>query len=234
MIKRLPSFDRRAVLILVWVPIALTLIEYFFVPGRAGRFFEWARAAEPGSLQQLYVYLWWIFGTLALAALVPTLLIRALGIRPKEIGLRFKGTAKHASIYLWLYLAMVPVIYLASQDPSFRSAYPFFQSIGGLSDPNFWIFEFAYFLQFFAVEYFFRGFMVLGLKPVLGPSSILVMLAPYCMIHFHKPFPEALAAIGAGLILGTLSYQTETVIYGWFLHYGVALTMDLLAMQRPF
>jgi hypothetical protein len=87
-------------------------------------------------------------------------------------------------------------------------------------------------MQFFAIEYFFRGFMTLGLKPRLGSASILVMPAPYCMIHYYKPFPEALGAIGAGLVLGVLAWRTETIIYGWFLHYAVALSMDLLALWQ--
>lgn len=51
------------------------------------------------------------------------------------------------------------------------------------------------------------------------------------MIHFHKPMLEALGAVGAGLVLGSLSWRTGTVVYGWFLHYGVALTMDLLSLR---
>ena len=74
--------------------------------------------------------------------------------------------------------------------------------------------------------------MVLGLRPALGRASILVMLAPYCMIHFHKPPLEALGAIGAGVVLGCLSWRTRTVVYGWFLHYAVALSMDLLSLSR--
>jgi len=52
------------------------------------------------------------------------------------------------------------------------------------------------------------------------------------MIHYYKPFPEALGAIGAGLVLGVLAWRTGTIIYGWFLHYAVALSMDLLALWQ--
>ena len=62
--------------------------------------------------------------------------------------------------------------------------------------------------------------------------SVLVMLAPYCMIHYYKPMPEALGSIGAGLLLGLLSWRTGTIVYGWFLHYAVALSMDLLSLSQ--
>ena len=41
-----------------------------------------------------------------------------------------------------------------------------------------------------------------------------------------------MGAIGAGLVLGVLSYRTGTILYGWFLHYAVAITMDLLALGQ--
>ena len=52
------------------------------------------------------------------------------------------------------------------------------------------------------------------------------------MVHFYKPMPEALGAIGAGLILGLLAWRSGTILFGWLLHYGVALTMDRLALQQ--
>jgi membrane protease YdiL (CAAX protease family) len=50
------------------------------------------------------------------------------------------------------------------------------------------------------------------------------------MIHFGKPFPETIGAIAAGLVLGLLSYKSKSVIPGIFLHYSVAITMDILAL----
>jgi hypothetical protein len=33
-------------------------------------------------------------------------------------------------------------------------------------------------------------------------------------------------------VLGVLAWRTGTIIYGWFLHYAVALSMDLLALWQ--
>ena len=41
---------------------------------------------------------------------------------------------------------------------------------------KFILFEVVYCSQFFAVEFFFRGFMVLGLKRYIGKAAILVMI----------------------------------------------------------
>jgi membrane protease YdiL (CAAX protease family) len=58
------------------------------------------------------------------------------------------------------------------------------------------------------------------------------MLAPYCMIHFGKPWPEAAAALPAGLVLGTLALGTRSIASGVVLHVTVALGMDLMALAQ--
>jgi hypothetical protein len=164
--------------------------------------------------------------------LVPALLLWfGAKASPRELGVRVKGTGKDAWTYLLLFAVFAPVVWAVSQRDDFRQVYPFFKPRRNAEPWAFVAFEAIYFLQFFAIEFFFRGVMVLGLKPALGRASVLVMLAPYCMIHYHKPMAEAFGAIAAGLVLGCLSWRTRTIVYGWFLHYAVALSMDLLALH---
>jgi hypothetical protein len=66
----------------------------------------------------------------------------------------------------------------------------------------------------------------------MGSLSIPVMVVPYTMIHFHKPFPECLGAIVAGLVLGALALRFRTFWGGALLHILVAVSMDLLAVHR--
>ena len=70
-----------------------------------------------------------------------------------------------------------------------------------------------------------------GLRRALGANAIFVMIVPYCMIHYGKPMPETLGAIGAGLILGTLAMRTRSIWGGVLIHVGVAMTMDVLALR---
>jgi hypothetical protein len=235
-------YDRRALTILLYVPVALTALEFLFIPG--GEFKrpipEWAsRTAErvadalPAVPRGLAPHFWWAIGCVLLTLLIPMALLRVVaGVTPRECGLRLKGTLRDAPAYLLLLVVFWPVVWLASRRPDFLATYPFYRPPRGPLGADYLVFEGAYCLQFLSVEYFFRGVIVLGLKPLLGRASILVMLAPYCMIHFHKPMLEAYGAIGAGLVLGHLAWRTGTVVYGWFLHYAVALSMDLLALHQ--
>ena len=94
-----------------------------------------------------------------------------------------------------------------------------------------WAWEGLYAAQFVSLEFFFRGFILNGLRRALGSNAIFVMIVPYCMIHYGKPMPETLGAIGAGLILGTLALRTRSIWGGVLIHISVALTMDVLALQ---
>ena len=98
--------------------------------------------------------------------------------------------------------------------------------------PNLFIWEIVYFVQFFALEFFFRGFMLHGTKQQFGYYSVFVMTIPYCMIHYGKPLPETIAAIVAGIVLGTLSLKSRSIWLGVAIHYSVAITMDLCSLWQ--
>lgn len=150
-----------------------------------------------------------------------------------DYGLKWKGAFKDYWIYLVMLGVMIPLVSFFSTTASFQEKYPFYDlSAGEKLFPNFWIWEALYFLQFFALEFFFRGFMVHGLKYRFGVYSVLVMTIPYCMIHFGKPLPETIAAIIAGLVLGILSLKTRSILLGVVIHYSVGLMMDLAALWQ--
>jgi hypothetical protein len=74
--------------------------------------------------------------------------------------------------------------------------------------------------------------MVHGLKKYAGFYSVIIMTVPYCMIHFGKPMGETFAAIFAGIALGTMSLKSRSIALGVFLHYSVAITMDMAALWQ--
>lgn len=245
LVKDVLAFDRLALAILVMVPVCLTVIEYYGLPTHYGRqdvpskrntappLAEELAAIEMPGPERVQPFVWWSLSCLLLMVLVPMLTAWLFGrLSPRQLGVKLKGTGRDAYTYLFLLLIFAPVIYWASTQPGFQSTYPFYKPPPGPLGLDFLLFELVYCAQFFAVEFFFRGFMVLGLKKRIGWASVLVMLAPYCMIHDYKPVLESLGAIGAGVVLGVLAYRTETIIYGWLLHFSVALSMDLLSLGQ--
>ncbi|MBL4818145.1 MAG: CPBP family intramembrane metalloprotease [Deltaproteobacteria bacterium] len=166
--------------------------------------------------------------------IIPALVIKLIFKQDlASYGFKLKGSLKNWQLYLAMFIFMLPIIYICSRSPSFQSHYPFYRLAAGESwYPNLLIWELFYLLQFIGLEFFFRGFMVHGLKERFGIHAILIMVIPYCMIHFNKPFLECLGSIIAGLLLGYLSYRNRSVMLGIAIHYGVALTMDISALLR--
>jgi membrane protease YdiL (CAAX protease family) len=174
----------------------------------------------------------WAIVTIASYVVLPLLVIRVvLRERVRDFGLRVRGIAPHAATYALLFAIAAPLIVAVSYSASFQEKYPFFEPPSGASLwPYLYGWWVLYWLQFVALEFFFRGFMVHGLAPRLGYAAIFAMVVPYTMLHFGKPMPEALAAIVGGIVLGTLSLKTRSIWWGAALHISIALTMDLCAL----
>jgi membrane protease YdiL (CAAX protease family) len=120
---------------------------------------------------------------------------------------------------------------LVSFGDAFQHKYPFYDlHVAEGLWPYLWGWWALYALQFVALEFFFRGFLVHGLAPRFGYAAVFVMIVPYNMIHFQKPMLEALAAIVGGAVLGTLSLKTRSIWWGAALHISIAGTMDVLAL----
>ncbi len=177
---------------------------------------------------------WWVGWTVVGFVALPLayLLLRpGRGLRLRDCNLAWRGFGEHVWIYVALYAAVFPVIYLVSWSPSFYQFYPMYPLAGrSLHDLLLW--ESLYAVQFLALEFFFRGFLVGGLGRYLGVLAVPISVLPYMMLHFSKPWPEAYAAIFAGLILGWLAWKTKSIWGGVFIHSAVAVSMDLLALSH--
>ncbi|MBI4946023.1 MAG: CPBP family intramembrane metalloprotease [Bacteroidetes bacterium] len=176
----------------------------------------------------------WVFILCGFYFVVPALVIKIVfKEKLSDYGLRWKGAFKNYYLYLIMLGVMIPLVYFFSKTAAFQAKYPFYElNSGEKLYPNFWIWETLYFLQFFSLEFFFRGFMVHGMKHRFGVYSVLVMTIPYCMIHFGKPLPETIAAIVAGIVLGVLSLKSRSILLGVCIHFSVGLMMDMAALWQ--
>lgn len=221
--------DWKVLVILVTAAIALTLQEYV---GQRDLFRLWFPERAGGSYYQLEAFGWWTLWRVGGYMLLPMLVIALLpGERIRDYHISPRGFIKHLWIYVVLFALILPAVFLASRTPSFRSTYPFY-AWANRSLFDLWAWEAMYAIQFLSLEFFFRGFLLHGLRRAMGANAIFVMIVPYCMIHYGKPMAETMGAIGAGLILGTLAMRTRSIWGGVLIHVGVAWTMDLLAVSQ--
>ena len=144
----------------------------------------------------------------------------------------FYGIAalKNVKPYLVMLCIMIPLIALASTQKDFLQMYPKAKVLDGLVLPsNKWhyiIYEICYGFDFVSIEFFFRGFLILSLAKICGPHCIIPVACFYCTIHFGKPMGEAISSFWGGLLLGIVSYNTQSIWGGLIVHLGIAWLME--------
>ncbi len=140
--------------------------------------------------------------------------------------------------YLWMLLAMLPLLVFASFQADFLNAYPRYNPFRYTASGGWdtWlrvlVYELSYALQFVALELFFRGFIVQALGKYIGGASVYPMVALYVFLHFNKPGLEALGSLGGGFILGVIAYYSRSVWGGIWVHIGIAWSMELFAFLQ--
>jgi membrane protease YdiL (CAAX protease family) len=223
------TFDWRVLVVMIVACVSLTLQEY--LGDRI--FYEQMWPYDPINRDRywhLKGFAWWAGWRFVGYLVVPALVVVCMpGERLRDYNLSLRGFTRHIWIYVVLFALVAPAVYIASKTSSFQGTYPFYK-YANRSSFDLWAWEALYVLQFLSLEFFFRGFLLQGLRRAMGSNAIFVMVLPYCMIHYGKPMAETMGAIGAGLILGTLAMRTRSIWGGVMIHVGVALMMDLLAL----
>ena len=239
-LARKNKFDTRPLVCLIFVAVTLTVQEYY-----GGRklydsiirpwLFQmeamgW-RKLHLAQFDEYYSYAWWVAARVIGYVLLPFPLWKIL--YPKDslldLGLRIRGFSRHIWIYVVCLAVVIPAMLIVANQPDFGTYYPFYK-LSSRSWFDLLMWESIYFVQFFALELFFRGFIIGTLRRTLGSAAIFAMAVPYCMIHYGKPYLEAHGAIVAGIVLGSLSAKTRSIYAGFLVHITVALSMDLLAL----
>jgi membrane protease YdiL (CAAX protease family) len=149
--------------------------------------------------------------------------------RLRDLGLRTSGFREHLWVYALCVAIMVPVLHLAQHQPDFGAYYPFYRH-AGRSWVDFLAWECIYLSQFLALELFFRGWWI-GASRSLGAAAIFVVAVPYAMIHYGKPYFEAMGALVAGVVLGSLAVRTRSIWAGFLVHSTIALLMDVASLR---
>ena len=163
------------------------------------------------------------------AVLIPVFIIWFIKDRNNQ---PFYGTAalKELRPYLIMLLIMIPLIALASTQKDFLQMYPKAKFIATLDLPSkklhYFIYELCYGFDFISIEFFFRGFLILSLLKICGPHCIVPVACFYCAIHFGKPMGEAISSFWGGLLLGIISYNTQSIWGGLIVHLGIAWLME--------
>ena len=220
---------------LVLIAMAYGVLSVDAQLGMAHALVALARELDPdlGALLDRHVPLlrviFWSLGAFTFYVAIPGLVVRRVfGHRLRDYGLNARGFVRHLPLYLGLFLPVAALVFVVAGSADFQAKYPLFKEYGSTAELLVW--EAFYALQFFSLEFFFRGFLIHGVKDRLGVLAVFAMVMPYVMIHFSKPLYETVGAIVAGSVLGLLSLSTRSIAGGVLIHVGIAWSMDLAAI----
>lgn len=238
------SWDTRPAIVLMVVAVCLLMLHYLKFNTAFNTTVSWwfeliseNGANELSQLKRekffpLLSQAWWSFWHLITFVLTPIIVIKAVLKEPlKNYGLGFGRLSKHLKWYFLLAAPILCFVVIVSFRDDFSNHYPFYKlAYRSWADLIAW--EILYLFQFFCVEFFFRGFIIQACRPTFGVNAIFIMIVPYMMIHFPKPWLEASGAIFFGLFLGVLALHTRSIWGGVMVHVSIALSMDIAALLQ--
>lgn len=137
---------------------------------------------------------------------------------------------------LFLAFMVTVIVCYAGRQESFIRYYPMFKRDWMDYDParDGWLFfalyEFGYGLYFLAWEFFFRGWMLFRLEREVGANAVWIQVVPFVIMHVGKPGIELHSALLGGLVLGWLAWRSRSFWPCFWIHWGIAATMDITAM----
>lgn len=163
---------------------------------------------------------------------LPLLSLFLLRLPPAKAGLRLGRPWRWLLDIGFLYLVMLPLVYLASRQAGFQRSYPFF-AFERLGFTSLLIGLGIRALGMFAWEFVCRGYLLFGFeRRVGGPAAIAIQTIPFAVMHVGKPAPEAIGSVVAGIVLGIVALRNRSFIPGAVLHWLVAATLDIFALAH--
>ncbi len=210
--------------------ISVAIITFISIHYASPNFF---RKIFDTSDDKFYSTLYWFSADGFLMLLIPLVLI-PLVLKGKLSDYGFKiGDYKFGlkSSLLFIVL-MVPVIWIASGSESFARAYP--QGGPYVRENIEVLLYYELFVGFYmlAWEFFWRGYMLFGLKEKFGYYAIFIQMIPFFILHRGKPEIETFASIFAGLILGAQAWRANSFIYCFLVHWSIMIFVDVISVLR--
>lgn len=226
-IETLKEGDWKIKILLLSVPVILLVYIYHGMDEAFARYFS-----HLSNLYyfDIYRYVYQFLTTLVLFFLFPLIIIKlvfkeklknyGLSLGDKRYGLRF--------IIITIPLIVTPIIILGSHMPQVRAEYPLSKLVQDNASV-FLLYEFSYVLLYYVGwEFFFRGYMLFGLKEKFGDAyAILLQVIPSALLHFNKPESEFLGSIVLGIVLGYLALRTRSILYPLIIHSCIGVFTDL-------
>lgn len=212
------------VILLVSPPLLLAW-RYFCSPDVYAYYFEMSgmRHVDPRVVAAICYFA----SCLLLMGALPVFIIkRVLREQLRDYGVGLGIRKRTLRSFLILVPVFVLVGYLGSTDASLKERFPVNPDAG--ESATLFMLNAATLLVFcVGWEFYFRGFMLYGLRDSLGnANAVLVQMLASSLLLIGAPVPVAFGAILVGLLWGMLALRTHSLLSGMGQHYLLGITLD--------
>jgi len=214
--------DLKPTIIFLSSAILLTIHRYF----GSMEFLESVYSSATGFEQSVFMFA----TAFLLMGLIPSILIIHVFREPfSDFGITL-GDWKFGLVATMFLFPLIAVLMLfpASQTSEMIAFYPLDKSAGD-SVLNFLRYQVLRGLLFYtAWEFFFRGFMLFGLRRIVGSwLAICIQTIPSCLWHIGMPSGEIFASIAGGILFGVIAIRTGSIIWPLLIHFLIGVALDL-------
>jgi len=212
------------VILLVSPPLLLAW-KYFCSPGVYAYYFEMSgmRQVDPRVIGAICYFV----SCLLLMGALPVFIIkRVFGERLRDYGVGLGLLKRTLRSFLILAPVFVLVGYFSSKYASLQGTFPINPDAG---ESAFLFALNAGTLLVFCIgwEFYFRGFMLVGLRDSLGnANAVLVQLLASSLLLIGAPATVAFGGILVGLLWGILALRTQSLLSGIGQHFLLGITLD--------
>jgi membrane protease YdiL (CAAX protease family) len=168
-------------------------------------------------------------GCFLLLGVLPALTVKLLfRERLRDYGVGLGIPARTGRNIVSLAPVFILAAYLASKDPQVLSKFPINPHAG--ASPSMFAWHAAtYALFYLGWEFYFRGFLLFGLRDSLGAANaVLIQTLASALLHIGSPASETFGAILGGLLWGALALRTRSLLAGLIQHYLLGIVLDAL------
>ena len=157
---------------------------------------------------------------------IPLFYLYLTGENPRDFGLSIGNKRRAIKYFLLLFTLSIPVMLYGATLPEFQLYYPIYKPAAH-SIHAFLLFESLVFFMMFATEFFFRGFLLFGLRRHFPENTAILLHAiPYALVHIGKPVLEVYYSFFAGIIFAHIALRSKSILPSLALHFICSVVFD--------
>jgi membrane protease YdiL (CAAX protease family) len=215
--------QRKATVILLLSSLLLLTWKYYASPLALSQWYPPSSNPPP----PVWGARWHFLATLCLMGVLPGFVVSGLfRERLSAYGLSFRlqgGTWQTALLFVPVFAVAG---YLSANDPALRTKFPI-NPQAAISTEAFLLHAVTYFCYYAGWEFYFRGFLLFGLRESTGEvNAVLIQTLASALLHIGSPASETFGAIGGGLLWGLLALRTRSIISGTLQHFALGIALD--------